>query len=128
LSGLTPDRIASASGLANFLRTLGASFGTSLSVTLWDRRATLHDAHLSDNFTSANPAAEHAFAQLQGVGMAPTQAAEWLSHTVSRQAFMLATNDFFWLSGWIFVVLLGLVWFARPPFTPKGRTPVAAAE
>jgi DHA2 family multidrug resistance protein len=128
LSGLTPDRIASASGLANFLRTLGASFGTSLSVTLWDRRATLHDAHLVDHFTSANPAVEHVYAQLQGVGLSAGQATELLSRTVSQQAFMLATNDFFWLSGWIFLVLLGLVWFARPPFAPKARAPAVSGE
>ncbi|APZ41738.1 DHA2 family efflux MFS transporter permease subunit [Acidihalobacter ferrooxydans] len=128
LSGLTPDRIASASGLANFLRTLGASFGTSLSVTLWDRRADLHDSNLSAHFTTANPAAEHAYAQLQAAGFSTAQASEVLARTVSQQAFMLATNDFFWLSGWIFVVLLGLVWLARPPFTPKGRPPAAAAE
>jgi DHA2 family multidrug resistance protein len=40
---------------------------------------------------------------------------------------MLATNDFFWLSGWIFVALLVLVWFARPPFTAAGGGAEAAA-
>jgi MFS transporter, DHA2 family, multidrug resistance protein len=125
LSGLPPQRIASASGLSGFLRMLGTSFGTSLSVALWDRRATLHDSRLSEHFTNANPATAQAYAQLQHVGLSSAQAAETLVHVVSQQAFMLATNDFFWLSGWIFVVLLGVVWFARPPFSPKGQTPTS---
>ena len=34
---------------------------------------------------------------------------------------MLSTNDLFWLSGWIFLALLILVWLTRPPFTAEPR-------
>lgn len=128
LSGLTPDRIASASGVANFLRTLGASFGTSLSVTLWDRRAYLHDVHLSENFTISNPVSNHFFDQLHAMGLSTLQVDALFASQVQKQAFMLATNDFFWLSGWLFLALMALVWLARPPFAPKGATPPPAAE
>jgi DHA2 family multidrug resistance protein len=47
--------------------------------------------------------------------------------TVSRQAFMLATNDVFWLSGWVFLALIGVIWFARVPARiDGGKAPVAA--
>jgi DHA2 family multidrug resistance protein len=39
---------------------------------------------------------------------------------------MLATNDIFWLAGWIFLALTALVWFTRPPFIgakPGGNKP-----
>ena len=116
LSGLPPNRIAAASGLTNFLRILGLGFGTSFSVTLWDRRETLHDSHLSEHVTLADPAIQHALATLRDLGLTQMQAHEQLSRAISHQAYMLATNDIFWVSGWIFLALLLLVWFARPPF------------
>ena len=48
LSGLTPDRIPAASGLSNFARITAGAFGTSISTTLWDSRATMHHAHLAE--------------------------------------------------------------------------------
>ena len=33
---------------------------------------------------------------------------------------MLATSDLFWLWGWSYVVLVGVVWLARPPFSSAG--------
>jgi MFS transporter, DHA2 family, multidrug resistance protein len=46
----------------------------------------------------------------------PTPAdAALLERMVHQQAVMQSTNDVFWLSGWLFVALMLLVWFARPP-------------
>jgi DHA2 family multidrug resistance protein len=127
LSGLPPNRVASASGLTNFLRILGGSFGVSLSITLWDRRQAFYDYRLTEHITAYNPMSQHGLAQLQSLGLDPLGASAALARTVSQQAFMLATNDFFWLSGWIFVALLVLVWLARPPFTAAGGGAEAAA-
>jgi MFS transporter, DHA2 family, multidrug resistance protein len=113
LSGLHGSQIASASGLFNFMRLLALSFGTSISVTLWDRRATLHDYHLNANLTPYSPLTQQAMNHAQALGMTPEQGLGALAHTVSRQAFMLATNDVFWISGWMFVALIGVIWIAR---------------
>ncbi|MCL5799292.1 MAG: hypothetical protein M1574_04195 [Gammaproteobacteria bacterium] len=43
-----------------------------------------------------------------------------LAHTVLRHAFMMATDDYFWLSGWLFLLSVPLVWMARGPFRPSG--------
>jgi len=120
LSGLPPNRVASASGLTNFLRILGGSFGVSLSVTLWDRRQSFHDYRLTEHITALNPVSQHYLDQLQSLGGDHQAASAALAQTTSNQAFMLATNDFFWLSGWIFIALLVLVWLARPPFAVAG--------
>lgn len=120
LSGLPPNRVASASGLTNFLRILGGSFGVSLSVMLWDRRQALHDFRLSEHISAYSPVSRQSLDQLQGLGLDPLAASAALARTVSHQAFMLSTNDFFWLSGWTFLGLLGLVWLARPPFSTAG--------
>jgi MFS transporter, DHA2 family, multidrug resistance protein len=127
LSGLPPSRVASASGLTNFLRILGGSFGVSLSITLWDRRQSFYDYRLTEYITAYNPVSQHHLEQLQNLGLDPLAASALLARSVSQQAFMLATNDFFWLSGWIFFALLVLVWFARAPFTTAGGGAEAAA-
>ncbi len=127
LSGLPPNRVASAAGLTNFLRILGGSFGVSLSVTLWDRRQSFHDNRLVEQITAFNPLIRHHLDQIQSLGLDPLAASTALARTASQQAFMLATNDFFWLSGWLFVALLILVWFARPPFTIAGGGAADAA-
>ena len=33
---------------------------------------------------------------------------------------IISANEIFWISAAIFILLLGLVWFARPPFSAGG--------
>jgi DHA2 family multidrug resistance protein len=123
ISGLPKQRMASALGLANFMRILGGSFGTSLSVTLWDDREALHHSHLVEQVNYYNPASNDMLNQLQAAGFSHLESSQMVVRLITNQAFMLATNDFFWLAGWIFVGLLAIVWFAKPPFTTKGPAP-----
>jgi DHA2 family multidrug resistance protein len=120
LSGLAPERIASAAGLFNFMRLLAGSFGASLAVTLWDRRAALHDAHLSAAAAVHGPFGQHILDTLGQLGMSSKASLAELAHVISRQSFMLATNDYYWISGWLFLALLALVWFAKRPGAGSG--------
>ena len=116
MAGVPPERIASAAGLANFLRILAGSFGTSLSTTLWERRAAVHHAQLVEPLTPLNPLAEDYLTRLQAQGLSPEASLAMLERTVSSQSVMMATNDVFWAAALIFVALIPLIWFARPPF------------
>jgi DHA2 family multidrug resistance protein len=120
LSGLPPNRVASASGLANTLRTMAGSFATSLTTTWWDRREALHQTHLSESITAFNPTARAATDQLQALGAHGASAFVALERSIVQQAYMLATNDLFWMWGWTYVALVAMVWFARPPFSAAG--------
>ena len=44
---------------------------------------------------------------------------------VDQQAFMLSANDIFYASALLFLVLIAVVWFARPA---KSAKPVADAS
>lgn len=124
LSGLPNKSLASAAGLSNFLRILGGSFGTSIFVSLWDHRERVHQSKLVENLTSFNPYVNHAINQLQSVGLIKQSSyAVMLQNTVD-QAYVLATNDIFWLSYLMFVGLLVLIWFAKPPFLTKSKIAV----
>jgi DHA2 family multidrug resistance protein len=114
LSGLSPDKIPGASGLFNFARITAGSFGTSITTTLWDRRATLHHAQLIERITSADPASAQALATLQTGGMGQQQSYGVLNRLVDQQAFMLSADDIFYVSGLLFLLLIAVVWFARP--------------
>ncbi len=114
VSGLSPDRIPSASGLFNFARITAGSFGTSIFTTLWDRRATLHHVRLVEHLSGDNPATAGALAGLQGNGLSAQAGTAAVNRIVDVQAFMLSADDLFYASGLIFLALILVIWLARP--------------
>ncbi len=113
LSGLPKERIPAATGLNNFMRFTFGAFGASAGITLWDDRTSQHRAHLVEHVTPYDPQAVAALDALQAAGLTPDQALAQLEHMVDAQARMMGTNDIFWLSGVLFIVLASMVWVAR---------------
>jgi DHA2 family multidrug resistance protein len=74
LSGLTPDRIPAAAGLSNFVRITAGAMGTSIATTLWDSRATMHHAHLTETLVQGQGTFAITLNQLQAAGMTQEQA------------------------------------------------------
>ncbi|KQN47872.1 multidrug resistance protein B [Serratia sp. Leaf50] len=120
LSGLPPSRMAAASSLSNFTRTLAGSIGTSITTTMWSNRESLHHAHLTESITPFDPATQQTYAQLQGLGMSHQQASGWIAREITNQGLIISANEVFWAAGGVFILLLILVWFARAPFTAGG--------
>ena len=114
LSDIPPNLLASAAGVSNFIRILGGSFGTSLSITLWDRRAAFHHEMMAERVTEYSSTTNDAMATLGGLDQPLSSGYAMLERTMQQQAVMLATNDIFWVSALIFAGLMFLVWFARP--------------
>ncbi|MFT4191407.1 MAG: DHA2 family efflux MFS transporter permease subunit, partial [Comamonas sp.] len=115
LSGIPPERIPAASGLSNFMRIVAGAVGTSVATTLWERRATLHHAQLTEGLTQGNAAFTQALQGLQAGGLTPQQALAQVERLVNQQAFMLAANDIFYASAVLFLLLIPLVWLAHAP-------------
>lgn len=114
LSNITPDNMAAASGLSNFLRTLGAALGTAISVTAWEDLAAMSRAELVENINVYNPASTLYLEQLQSTGLSREQAFSVLDHTIFSQSYMIATNRFFLYSAVLFFLLTGVVWLTKP--------------
>jgi DHA2 family multidrug resistance protein len=114
LMGLPPQRIASAMGLSNFMRVLSGSIGTSLSIALWQNRTALHHGQLMEHISAYNPISGQYLDSAQTLGQTSDGALAGLAAAVNTQAVTLATTDVFWLSGWIFLALILLVWLAKP--------------
>jgi DHA2 family multidrug resistance protein len=114
LSGLPASQIPSASGLFNFARITAGAFGTSITTTWWDTRAALHHAQLVERMTGYDPTTRQTLATLQAGGLSPDQSLAALNRMVDQQAYMLSANDIFYVSAILFLLLIGVVWLARP--------------
>jgi len=125
LSGMPPERIPAASGLFNFARITAGAFGTSITTTLWDRRATLHHAQLIERLSAGDPTTAAALGTLHSGGLSADQSYAMLNRLVDSQAFMLSADDIFYVSGILFLLLIFLVWFAHPM---RGAGGAAAAS
>ena len=126
LSDLTPAEIADGSGLATFLRTLGGSFSASLVTFLWQRRAELHHAQLSEHISAYDPISQQAITAL---GHGNDQVAyAMLERTLVIQGYQISFNDVMYLLGWMFFALVVIIWFAKPPFGAKAGPAAAGAH
>ncbi len=124
-SGLESERIASASGLINFARITAGSFATSITTTLWSRRARLHHDRLVASLTS-NPQAQQFMAHAHAQGLSSQQGARLLNHLIDNQAYMMSADDIFYVSGILFVAMVFLIWFARPARSSGGGAEISA--
>ena len=61
-------------------------------------------------------------------GMTREQALANLNRMIDQQSAMLGANDIFWLSAVLFVLLIALVWLARPARRGAGNSAVASAS
>jgi hypothetical protein len=70
LAGIPPERLPAAAGLSNFVRITAGAMGTSISTTLWESRAAMHHAHLTEPCCrGAAPSLSSALAGAAGRGL-----------------------------------------------------------
>jgi len=124
LDGIPPPRIPAATGLSNFVRITGGSFAISFTTVLWDRREALHQSRLSDFSTAYNPVMTDTVSRLHELGMTGTKAYAALAGQLVQQSYLLSSDDLFWLSGWLALACIPLVWLAKR--STSGGGPVVA--
>jgi DHA2 family multidrug resistance protein len=108
--------MAAASSLSNFVRTLAGSIGTSITTTMWSNRESMHHSYLSESVNPYNVNSQQMYDQLQSMGMTQQQASAYIAQQITNQGLIISANEIFWASAGVFLILLVLVWFARPPF------------
>ena len=125
LSGLGPERIPAATGLSNFFRMTAGAFGTSITTTLWDNRAQLHHAQLSEGIGDFGAASAQVGQQLQAQGMTAEQTLGLMNRLIDVQAYTLAADELFYLAAVLFLFLIGFIWLAHPQ---RGRPGTAVGD
>jgi DHA2 family multidrug resistance protein len=114
LSGLNAERVPAASGLSNFVRIVCGSFGTSIATTLWDNRSILHHAQLAEFVRNSSQGAQTYADTLRAGGLTVAQTGAAINRGIDVQSHLLAANDVFWISSILFLLLIGVIWLARP--------------
>jgi DHA2 family multidrug resistance protein len=120
LDGIPPERIPSASGISNFARITAGGFAASIITTLWDRREALHQSRLADHSSQFSPIMQQAMDHLHKMGLTDPQAYALLAHNMVQQAYLMSSVDLFWISGWLSVILIGVIWIARKAYSHGG--------
>jgi DHA2 family multidrug resistance protein len=125
LSGQPPDKIPAAAGLSNFVRVFCGAVGTSLAGNEWNNRTVLHHARLVESASINNPLFNQQIGKAESLLHLNTQSAYALfDSSLNTQAAMLGLNDIFYISAFIFVLIIPLIWITRPA---KGGAADAAA-
>ena len=119
LSGLPPEKMASASSLFNFLRTLAGSIGTSLTTFIWYNREAVHHTQLTEVINPYNPISQQFFQTMESFSLSEEQTASYLAKQITAQGFIIGANEIFLVSAITFISLVVLIWFAKPPFSSK---------
>jgi DHA2 family multidrug resistance protein len=94
---------------------MAGAMGVSISTTLWDSRASLHHAHLTEGLVEGQGVFAQTMQQLQSLGLSREQALAQVNRLIDQQAFTRAADDIFYGSAALFLVLIGLIWFTRRP-------------
>jgi DHA2 family multidrug resistance protein len=80
-----------------------------------------------EKLTGNDPASAQALASLHASGLNPDQSYALLNRLIDQQAFMLSANDVFYASAVLFLLLIGVVWLARPVKSAAAGASGAAA-
>jgi DHA2 family multidrug resistance protein len=121
LSGLTvstvgPEEQANAAGLANFMRTIGGAFATSLVQTAWSDAGRRSQTELAGAMVHGSRAID----AYQASGLSHQGAVAMLDGVVQSQSTMLATLKVFGMVTLAFFAAAALIWIA-----PKPKGPIA---
>jgi len=103
----------SATGLYQFSRAFFCALGTSLFLTLWERRGTYHHNVLIESITPAQDATEQALQHLEAAGLSYTQAIEKINKLTNIQAAYLSLNDCLFVMGWLFLLSIPALFFMK---------------
>jgi DHA2 family multidrug resistance protein len=125
LDGVRPERIPAASGISNFARITAGGFAASIVTTLWDRREALHQSRMADLTTAYSPLLTQTVGAMHRLGLPDLGAKAALVRTMTGQAYLMGADDIFYVSGWLCLVLIAMVWLCRPAKS-GGGAPVAA--
>src|SRR5438477_3445 len=119
LSAVPMRELGHASGLFNFIRTIGGSIGIAAVATFLQRGTQTHQARLASHVSLYDPEAWDRYQMLvatfmaRGADPATAEQQAWghLYQTVQRQALLLSFIDNFWWLVWIFAAVIPLVFF-----------------
>jgi MFS transporter, DHA2 family, multidrug resistance protein len=128
---LPPRDAGSGSAIFNIFRNVGGSFGIAVLSTVVTRREQFHDVRIGEAVTVYSHAVQARVAELQhafmGKGFGPVtalkQAYAVIKSLMTRDAFVMAFNDAFFIMAIGLTVSAVAIWFCK---IPKEERPASA--
>jgi DHA2 family multidrug resistance protein len=118
LHGLPSRQLIRAAEVAALLRIAAGAFGITLQGVILYRRTPFHQLDLADFFGGRRFASldllQQFSSKLENSGLSAGMVTGRLGALIGQQAALLAMNDAFLLSSFVFLGLAALVWLARP--------------
>jgi DHA2 family multidrug resistance protein len=123
LTAVPMRELGHASGLFNFIRTIGGSVGIAAVATLLQRGSQIHQARLSGHMSLYDPDVWERYQTLvttfaaRGADPATAEQQAWanLYALVQRESLALSFIDNFWRLVWIFLAVIPFVLFLGRP-------------
>jgi DHA2 family multidrug resistance protein len=133
LSAVPMRELGHASGLFNFIRTIGGSIGIAAVATLLERGTQIHQARLVGHVSLYDPEVWDRYQTLVGTfaargadpATAERQAWAHLYEMVQREALALSFIDNFWRLVWVFAAVIPFVLFLGRRPSPAEVAPGA---
>ncbi len=118
-SNINNEDMGNASGIFNFIRNIGGSFGTAIVATILTRREQFHQSRLVENIIPTNEAFNQSQNILSSTLHSTSQQFAVIYKELLRQASMLSFNDAFYFCAVLFVFLIPTVLLIKKPKTTK---------
>ncbi len=122
LSEIPRERMAQASGLFNVLRQIGGSFGVAIMGTLLTNRTIFHNTTYGQAVNVYSPTTQNVLRNLGefakqttggSISIATSRAQALLGYYISRQAFVSAVDDDFFIAAVITFLTVVPIFFLR---------------
>lgn len=106
VSEIPHEQLANATGIFHFVRAMVGGIGTSVFVTLWQRRTIFHHERIGSNVTQFSQPTADTLATLAQHNLSPKASLAALNIELDNQSALLAINDSFYLMAWVFIGLI----------------------
>lgn len=116
MSQLKPHEIAAGTGITNFLRNIGGSVGTALSATMWGDYASRYHAQMVEHVNIGSMSFQEFAARASYLGLDGAPLLALIDRLVISEAYLMSTNHLMLFSGVVMLLLLPVIWLAKPPF------------
>ena len=114
LAGQPPSRMPAAAGLSNFVRVFCGAVGTSIATNAWNNRTVLHHERLTEQASVDNPLFREFMDKTQTLlHLSAPSARALFDYQLSAQAAMMGLNDIFYVSAFIFLAIIPLIWVTK---------------
>jgi MFS transporter, DHA2 family, multidrug resistance protein len=129
-SSIEKEDLGNATGIYTTLRTISLSFGTAFVVTLFSRRIQFHQSRLSEALNPFDPHFQLALQKIVPILNVKTGAASNFTvngvvyRQLMKEAALASFVDTFFISAFIVICVLPLVFFLKRPKDGVGPLPI----